>query len=57
MTLYFDETRVNLGSITAIDEKIMRLKQILPNIEGKKGVLRMENYSMDSKDVSFELSK
>lgn len=57
MTLYFDETRVNLGSITAIDEKIMHLKQILPNIEGKKGVLRMENYSMDSKDVSFELSK
>ena len=40
-----------------IDEKIMKLKMILPNIEGKNGVLRMENYTPQSTDVTFELEE
>ena len=40
-----------------IDEKIMKLKMILPSIEGKKGTLRMENYTPDSSGVTFELDE
>lgn len=55
MTLYFGETRISLGNTDYIDEKIMKVKAILPEIEGKKGVLRLENYKADSTSVSFEL--
>ena len=57
ITLYFDEARVKLGSTDSIDEKIMRLKSILPELNGKKGVLRMENYTTDMGNVTFELDK
>lgn len=55
ITLYFDECRIKLGNTDYIDEKIMKLKMILPNVEGKKGVLRMENYTPQSTDVTFEV--
>lgn len=57
ITLYFGQCRVKLGDTDYIDEKIMKLKMILPNIEGKKGVLRMENYTAQSTDVTFELEE
>lgn len=57
ITLYFGRCRVKLGSTDYIDEKIMKLKMILPNIEGKSGVLRMENYTPQSTDVTFELEE
>lgn len=54
-TLYFEEAKVSLGSNENIDEKIMELKSILPNLEGKKGTLRMDNYSEGMENVTFEL--
>lgn len=57
ITLYFGDAKVKLGSTDYIDEKIMKLKMILPNIEGKSGVLRMENYTSDQTDVTFELEE
>jgi len=57
ITLYFGEVKIKLGSTEYIDEKIMKLKMILPNIEGKKGTLRMENYTSDSSGVTFELEE
>ena len=57
ITLYFDEARVKLGNTDSIDEKIMRLKSILPELDGKKGVLRMDNYSTDQENITFELDK
>jgi len=57
ITLYFGQSRVKLGNTDFIDEKIMKLKMILPNIEGKSGVLRMENYTSQSTDVTFELEE
>ena len=54
MTLYFGEVRAKLGSDENIEEKIARLKQILPAAEGKKGVFRLENYSGSGENVSFE---
>ena len=55
ITLYFGDARVKLGSTDYIDEKVMKLKSILPQLEGKKGVLRMENYSTDMEKITFEL--
>lgn len=53
ITLYFDQVRVRLGTGN-LEEKIMRLQLILPSLEGEKGVLEMENYSDDRKNITFE---
>lgn len=54
MTLYFDEARIKIGSFNNIDEKIIKLKSILDELAGKKGVLRLENYDGSSRLVTFE---
>lgn len=56
-TLYFGDARVSLGSNDDIGEKIMRLKTILPELEGKKGLLRMDNYSEEMKNITFEVDE
>jgi len=53
MTLIFDEVRVELGSKDDIDQMIMLLPQLLPNLEGKKGVLDMKNDSRNSDSITF----
>lgn len=55
MTLYFGEAKVFLGSDDNIDEKIMQLQYILPDLEGKSGTLHMEEYQEGTKRVTFEL--
>jgi len=55
LTLYFDDARVLLGEDKQMEEKLMLLKNILPSLEGKKGVLRLENYDENTKNVTFEL--
>ena len=54
ITLYFDDIRVSLGTDRNLDEKIMKLQYMLPEIEGRSGELRMENYTEETKSVSFE---
>ena len=44
--------RARLGK-DDLEEKVMRLQQILPNLEGETGVLDMQNYSDDRKNVTF----
>lgn len=53
LTLFFDDVRVTLGSSSEIDQKIIRLKSILPELEGKRGTLQMENYTEDTKNITF----
>ena len=55
MTLYFDEARIKVGGFDNIDEKIIRLKDILPELKGKKGVLRLDNYSGKDSIITFEV--
>lgn len=57
VTLYFDEVRVQIGDNSNIDEKFSRLKSILPELEGKKGVLQMEGFTTDSKIIPFQEDK
>lgn len=54
VTLYFGEARVDLGENKDIDEKIMKLQYILPDLLGKSGTLNMREYSEDTKTYSFE---
>lgn len=53
VTLLFDEVRVAMGS-DDIDEKIMELQYILPELTGKSGTLDMREYTEDTKMISFE---
>ncbi|MDE6974002.1 MAG: cell division protein FtsQ/DivIB [Lachnospiraceae bacterium] len=57
LTLYFGDVRVALGNWDNLDEKIMRLQYMLPELTGKKGVLHMENYTEDTKNIPFEQDK
>lgn len=53
ITLYFGEVKVLLGKDENMDEKIIRLKNIVPSLEGKKGTLHMENVDEDTKNMTF----
>jgi len=54
VTLYFGDAKILLGENVDIDEKIMKLQHILPNLLGKSGTLDMREYSEDTKNYSFE---
>ena len=54
VTLLFGEARVALGNDRYVDEKIMKLQYIMPNLIGKKGTLDMREYSEDTKSYSFD---
>lgn len=55
MNLYFGEICVQLGK-TNFDEKMTQLSPILEKeeLQGKAGILHMENYSETSNTISFE---
>lgn len=54
LTLYFGGVKAALGTGDNLDEKIMTLQYMLPNLAGKSGTLRMENYTEETKKTSFE---
>lgn len=54
ITLYFGEVRVALGDGSNMEEKLMVLPVLLKELNGKKGVLRMENYTRDTRTTVFE---
>lgn len=54
LTLYFGGVRAALGTFENLDEKIMRLQDMLPNLTEKNGTLHMENYTEETKNISFE---
>lgn len=55
MTLFFEKVKVKIGDTDGIDEKIMKLQYILPELEGKSGTIRMESYTEESKNITFAL--
>ena len=55
--LYFDGIEVSIGTKDYIDEKIIQLQYILPNLEGKSGILEMKDFNEDTKNVTFEEKK
>lgn len=57
ITLYFENAKVLMGKNKLIDEKMSRLKSILPNLEGLSGKLHMEDFTKETKDITFEKDK
>ena len=54
ITLYFKDAKVSLGSdAEKMEDKVMCLPQILPNLEGKSGTLQMDTYS-EKGDYTFK---
>lgn len=53
VTLYFGKVRVNMGGEANVDEKVMQLREILPNLEGQSGILHMETYTAETTKVTF----
>ncbi len=52
--LYFDGVEVSMGTEDYIDEKVIQLQYILPNLEGKTGILELKDYNEDTKNITFE---
>lgn len=50
---YYDTVRINLGSDSALEEKMIRTAAILPSLEGKSGVLHMEDYTENTESFVF----
>ncbi len=48
---------ISVGDSSYLEEKIMRLPQILPNLEGQTGTLHLENFSSENTDIVFEKPK
>lgn len=54
LTLYFEDVKAALGSRENLEEKVMKLQYMLPSLTGKSGTLRMENYTEETKNITFE---
>ena len=58
ITIYFGEIKAALGNDSSLlENKMMRLPQILSKLDGKKGTLRMENLTEDHTDVTFRIEE
>lgn len=55
VTVYFGEVKVALGSDTvAMEDKLMLLPQLLPGLDGKKGVLQMNTQTEGDGRYTFK---
>lgn len=52
--LLYGDITVMFGEADDLNEKVVRLTKILPELEGQKGVLHMEDYSAQNTDIIFE---
>lgn len=54
ISLMYGDVTVQLGKDEYLEDKMTRAIAILPQLEGQKGILHMENISRNSKMVTFE---
>ena len=54
ISLLYADITVQLGKDEYLEDKMTRAIAILPQLEGQKGILHMENISRNSKTVTFE---
>lgn len=55
--LVYEDITVNLGRATDLNEKMVRLKKIMPELTGLKGTLHMEDWTNDDSDITFQKEK
>ena len=51
--LIYGQIQVNLGGGTDLNEKILRMDQILPQLDGMSGTLHVETWSENNTDIYF----
>lgn len=56
-TLYIGDVKVLLGDNGYLSEKIHELKQVVPYLEGRKGVLSLEEYTPKAPNIVFKKEK
>lgn len=54
LILYFNDAKVLLGSDAYLEEKIVRLSSLVQEIQNRSGILHMENFQEDTKNITFE---
>ncbi|MFP3155156.1 cell division protein FtsQ [Lachnospiraceae bacterium ZAX-1] len=52
--LTYANAQVLLGQVKNLNEKIVRLSYIMPELEGQNGVLHLENWTENTTDITFE---
>lgn len=52
--LSYGTIQVDLGTGTSLNEKILRMDQNLPSLEGMTGTLHLDTWSQDSTDIYFK---
>lgn len=57
IVLTFAKVRINLGTKEHMDEKAAQIKNLLPDLADKSGVLHMEEYTNESTIISFMQDK
>lgn len=55
ITIYFQNIKVALGNNSAtLEDKLMLLPELLPRLEGKSGILQMQNYDESGGKYTFK---
>lgn len=49
--------KASMGKGENIDDKVMTLASLMPDLEGQSGTVKLENYTKDSKNVIFKPDK
>lgn len=57
LLLSYGDVVVNWGQINNQNDKAVRLEKILPQLEGLKGILHMEDWVNENSDITFEKTK
>ncbi|MGN0334073.1 MAG: cell division protein FtsQ/DivIB [Lachnospiraceae bacterium] len=55
--LTFENVRVNLGKGENLDERVATVSTLMPDLEGRSGVLHMEEYTKENTSISFIIDK
>lgn len=56
-TVIYENILISVGTSDFLEEKMMRLPHILPQLDGQAGTLHLENWSKDNTDIVFEKPK
>lgn len=57
VVLYYQTIKIIIGNDNEIEEKVAELVNILPQLNGKSGILHMENFSLETNSLRFEEEK
>ena len=57
IVVHTDGIKAAMGKGENIDDKVMTLASLMPDLEGQSGTVKLENYTKDSKNVIFKPDK